>query len=339
MKKLVLLLFLLFTLGLTANPITPPYIQQIWFNEDNELIVQFGFFAAYLAEFEEEVTFNDGTNSAAFTLTETNPENYPLQYNLAEIAPQLAFDPQNGYFKMSLPYQPEELRWGNDSSICDVTPLVGSQTYYQYLESDHNGWETISYNQWAKSNCADDVQDYQCQTGSNLHITLRNMQNEPLCNFLLHLNDMNHPYSYSNDEGVIDKWIRSRRTVLNISAPGNSDSLYYEVFMAEPGESYSYDVTIDYTGIDDPTVPVARVELSLKPSVIRAGKTMQVDCSDGLGRSATLSLFDIKGRQLDQYQYSGAMQLSTLKLPAGIYFLRLNQGDKTLDTQRFIVLK
>jgi len=340
MKKLVFPLFLLFILGLTANPIDPTYIRQIWFNENSELIVQFGPHASYLASSEDGVTFSDGTNSEVFILTETNHENYPLEYNLAEIAPHLTFDPENGYFSMSQDYVLEELHWGNNPYICDVTPLIGSQTYYQYMELDIDEWGyTIIYKHWAKSNCADDVQDTGCETGSYLNISLRNLQNEPLSGFPMYFDNLNWPYAYSDEEGMINCWIRSRRTVLSIYAPGGSESLYSKMFMAEPSEIYDYDAIIDYTGIDDPTVPVAEVKLSLKPSVIHAGKTLQVDCSDGFGGSATLKLYDIKGRQLDQYQYTGAMQVHTQKLPAGIYFLRLQNGSNILDTQRFIVLK
>lgn len=339
MPKVLLFLILLITLGLGANPITHAYIQQIWFNEDGELIVQFGRHAAYLANYEMEVMLSDGTNSVPLTLTETNPQNYPIEYNLTEIAPQLTFNPESGYFKMSRPYILEEIRWGF-GPLCQVSPLVGSQTYYQYMLFEYTEWgDTIVHYLWAKSTSAAEVQDYECQTYSPLYLSLRNQQNEPLVGFRMHLDGFNWPHAISDENGIINTGVRCRRTNLIIYAPEGAEELYSQSFWAEPGENYTYNAIINYTGNDDPTAPMAEVKLSLKPSVIRAGKTMQVDCSEALGHSATLYLFDIKGRQLEHYPFAGNMPLHTENLPAGIYFLRLQQGDQTLDTQRFIILK
>ena len=340
MRKVLLFVVLLMSLELSANPITPAHIQQLWFNESGELIVQFGGHAAYLANYEMEVMLSDGTNSVPLTLTETNPQNYPLEYNLSEIASQLSFNPESGYFKMSRDYYVlEEIRWGF-GPLCQVTPLVGSQTYYQYLLFEYDGWgDTIVHYRWAKSNSADEVQNYECQTYSPLYLSLRNQQNEPLVGFRMHLDGFNWPHAISDENGIINTGVRCRRTNLIIYAPEGAEELYSQSFWAEPGENYTYNAIINYTGNDDPTVPAAEVKLSLKPSVIRAGKTMQVDCSEALGHSATLYLFDIKGRQLEHYPFAGNMPLHTENLPAGIYFLRLQQGDQTLDTQRFIILK
>jgi len=339
---MLIVLLLLTALGLGANPISPAYIQQLWFNDAGDLIVQFGYFASYLAEFEIELTFSDGTNSSLFELTETEQDNYPLEYNLSIVAPNLNFNPQSGYFSMSIPYQQEELRWGNTWN-CQVSPLQGTQTYYQYLEFDTNGWETITYYYWAKSSSAQDVIDYHCTPASNLEINLQNMQNEPLIGFRVFYDNLLFPIGLSDENGVFACPTPSRRTTFHICPPastGNTDVLYEAAaFIAEPGESYSYNIVLDYTSTDDPVNPVPAVKMSLKPSVVHAGQMLKVDSGESFSGAAWLEMYDLKGRLLHTYEYHGSLEFTPEKLPAGIYFLRLMDRGRVLDTQRFIILK
>lgn len=343
MRTMFIVLLSLTALGLSANPISPAYIQQLWFNDAGDFIVQFGYFASYLAEFEMELTFSDGTNSSLFELTETEEAAYPMEYNLSVVAPNLTFNPQSGYFSMSRPYVLEELHWGNTSD-CQVSPLQGTQTYYQYLEFDTNEWgDTVTYYYWAKSPSAEAVLNYNCTPASNLEISLQNMQNEPLSGFRIFYENLILPMGFSDENGVFACPIPSRRTTFRIAAPastGNADVLYEAAaFIAEPGESYSYDLLLDYTSADDPVNPVPAVKMSLKPSVVHAGQMLKVDSSESFSGAAWLEMYDLKGRLLHTYEYHGSLEFTPGKLPAGIYFLRLMDKGRVLDTQRFIILK
>lgn len=89
-------------------------------------------------------------------------------------------------------------------------------------------------------------------------------------------------------------------------------------------------------GVDDPG-SVQFVLRAVTPNPARGALRVNFSLRDA--RAATLSLFDISGRQLAQRRVDGMgpgwhmVELGGSRLPAGLYMIRLTQGGRTLTTR------
>ncbi len=339
MRKLIVLLFLAICSGIMANPLIPQIIGQIWFNDQSELMLEFGDMAYIAANMD--MSISDGVTSSIYTLTEESWTAYPFVINLSESMPDLSFNPNQGELILQEELHIciyEHVKWGN-SADCDVSPIVGSETVYQYDHQDYWWGEGISVRSWAKAAQYQDHIWHSMPCCSNLDLTVQNLSGTPLVNIPIVHQEYYTPLGYTDEFGKLNVALPSQNTLLRIFLPEVAEAAFNQNFFAEVGQTYTFTAILDYTSNVDPALVLPAIELCLKPSVLSPGKSMQIDCDAGLSQNARLELFDVKGRKLDSIPYNGHLDWQAPRLSSGIYFLRLQDGGKTLDTTRFILRK
>ncbi|MCK9557904.1 MAG: T9SS type A sorting domain-containing protein [Candidatus Cloacimonetes bacterium] len=339
MTRYLLIVIFMIATALVANPLPSILVQQIYFDANEDLIMQLGYLCASFAG--GTLTVSDGTNTASYTILEDDFQNYPVDVNLSTLMPDLNVCCESGYlsFDNMNPYDLEEVRWGYNDD-CDVTPLTGSQSIYQYYDSRHNGWESYTVKTWAKSDSPDNVQDYCCNTHATVHVYIENNQSEPVEGAkIFYMDDLNL-CCLTDAAGNATIQLGARNTLLSVKAPDASgDALCWDRFFLEPNQVLELSATIDYSSVDDSVIPEAGAALMLKPSVLRPGNTMLVEYGKALESKADLNLYDIKGRFIRTVNYREALSYDTQGLSSGIYFLRLMQGTRILATKKFILLR
>ena len=336
MRKILVFFGLLMVVGLWANPVQPAVIQQIWFDDAGDLILQLGRGASWLEGIEANIQCGD--YSTILTIPEGD---YPMDFNLSDLMPEMIVSREAGQlsidFMTGLP--DEQVSWGT-SSDCDVSSPVGNQSIYQFAQLIPDEWEPFSYNTWAKSPNPDMVQDYHCSVGCDLTLGVRNLQYEPLANIPVYYQNYDYPIGHTDAFGSFYAELPARNTRIRVYHPNNPGNPAFDLsFVAEPYQMNSHTVVLDYSSVDDPALAVPAAQLLLKPSVLRPSESMVVEYGKDLPRPLTMELYDIKGRLLHSYQYIGAQTWNPPSLGSGMYFLRMKDADKTLDTKKFIMLK
>ncbi|HCM16468.1 MAG TPA: hypothetical protein DHW79_11145 [Candidatus Cloacimonas sp.] len=339
MTKYLLIVIFLVSTALMANPLPSIRVQQIFFDANEDLIMQLGYHCANYAGVT--ITVSDGTNTGSYTILEDDIHNYPVDVNLSTSMPDLNVSQESGHLSFDIPYpnELEEVRWGN-SYDCDVAPLTGGQSIYQYYDFRYSGWESYTVKTWAKSDNPEYIQDYSSYISlATVHVHIENNQSEPVEGAKIFYMDDNNLRCLTDAGGNATIELGARNTLLSVKAPDASgDALFWDRFFLEPNQVLELSATIDYSSIDDPLIPEAGAALMLKPSVLRPGNTMLVEYGKAIDSKADLNLYDIKGRFIRSVDYREAFNYDTQGLSSGIYFLRLMQGKRILATKKFILL-
>ncbi|MCK9584188.1 MAG: hypothetical protein M0R69_04665 [Candidatus Cloacimonetes bacterium] len=333
MRKIFLLTLFLGAVLLSANPLIPMAIQQFWFDESGDLMLQFGFENAYMAG--HNVNISDGAHTIDQELElPDDPQGYPVTINLNTLMPDLSLSPESGFLQLQFQdysLANEEVRWGPGGDV-DLTSLIATQSIYQ-ARLNYGG---DSYELWAKSDHPDLVTNYDSSTRSTILIYTMYSDGTPAPDVPLYYRSW-QPWAHSNDEGKIELSVHSAKTNLRIFQPGTQELVLDETFIAEPAGCYVYNVTIAPVSNQDLHQQIPRVTLTLSPNVLKPGQKVRLDLDKSETSPGKLRLFDVKGRIVGEYPFTESWQPP--KLGSGVYFLQLVQGDKALDSARFIMLK
>jgi len=335
MRKFVLLLMLSISYGLFANPILPRVVQQIWFTDAGELIVQFGPEAHYIQG--ADVIITDGMHSTGYILDFSGvPESTPMDVNLTELMPDLDASPEAGFLRFTYDAGTwfEQLRW-NPNGSGDAYSIIATQSIYQTTVSDPLNWFDI--NLWAKSDHPDYVQNYTSSSMSTIQLHVRDEEDEPVADVPVYYLDFDsNPWAYSDEDGFVSLELPCARTRLRVFHPESEDPIFDENFIAEPAGCYVFNVDYYPSSNQDQAQELAPEMLTLYPQVLRAGQKLNLKLEGGSQGSDTIRLYDIKGRFLGEHAYSA--EWNPPKLSSGIYFLQVNRMGKALARERFIIL-
>jgi Secretion system C-terminal sorting domain len=132
----------------------------------------------------------------------------------------------------------------------------------------------------------------------------------------------------------VPKWVRRKAVTLivNSSVDFTNVTVPAGVKMTFRGTGNQKIINLDFTG-----VAVGTNDVGEDPSVLRlfpnpATDFLSVDCPTMKTGGVTASIFDISGKLLYQKDFgSPKFTLPTMNLASGIYFLKVTQGDKTVN--------
>lgn len=334
MRKIFILLLFSAAVLLLANPMVPRVVQQFWFDDSGDLMLQFGYENMYLPS--QEVTISDGTNTINYMLN--LPEDYiayPVTINLNSLMPDLNVSPESGFLQLSnMGFVHETVSWGPDGDV-DIRPLIAAQSIYQLRLNTSILRESFVI--WAKSDHPDYVIDYDSSTRSIITVYTRYQNGAPAPNIPLYYQGAWTPWAHSDAEGMIELILPCAKTRLQVYQPGSTTLIFDEQFFAEPAGCYVYNVVLQAVSNQDAHQEIPAVSLKLSPNVIKPEQKMQLDLGESEAHFDRIRLFDVKGRMVGEYPFTKSWQPP--KLNSGVYFLQLVQGDNALDLARFIMLK
>ncbi len=134
-------------------------------------------------------------------------------------------------------------------------------------------------------------------------------------------------------------------TIGNFTANANTDTLNVGTNnQIINGENEAYYYIDDITLIDQSTVGVNELGVSTKISMRPNPNngTMILDYDLGNYSNAKVNLFDITGKIINSYKLSdtkGILQMNEQDLNNGIYFYSILVGDKTIKTDKIVIIK
>jgi len=335
MRKILTLIALFTVLSLSANPMIPRLIQQFWFDDAGDMMLQFGHETAFMSG--SSITISDGTNSIDFAQTDfpTDFESYPININLSELMPDLLATAESGMLVSEFDVGfGNQVTWGPSGDV-DLHSIIATQSIYQTDVSDplFGG----SYRIWAKSDHPDFVSDYASTTSSTIRIFAHYEDGTPVPGLPLYYQDLYNPYAFSDDNGLIEMEVPCARTHLKIYQPDSEQLVLLENFIAEPAGCYVYNVELQSTANQDAIQHRLAASMTLSPNVLKPGQSMRISFDKEVVAPTQIRLFDLKGRLLGKYQYSENWHSPALS--SGVYFLQVLRDDQQLSRSRFIILK
>lgn len=337
MRKLFLMVVFFVAVSLAANPLEPMLVQQLWFTDADELILQFGYQTAWHNGSEIEIIV-DGVN-LFYTIPDIPEGEYPFEINLSELMPLISPSRESGNLSMHIWEMVESVSWG-DGRDCQVSSLLGSESIYQHMFCfpSYDGY--ASYKSWAKSPDPLLVENYDCPCRSQLNIHVQNLQGEPLEDIPVFTESSVFAIGHTDYTGTLCLDLYPRNTWIRIFHPEYLDAADYEGnLMLEPNQSYDLYHTMNYTANSDPCLQIRSPQLRIQPSVVLPSQEIFVEIDKGLSKDIKLELYDIKGRFIQSENFSGSDFWTPPRLSKGIYFLRLKADGHSLDTQKFIMLQ
>lgn len=334
MRKIILLVLFSVAVLLSANPMVERAIQQFWFDDSGDLMLQFGNECLSMAGFD--FTISDGVNTITPVLNlPIDYQFYPFTINLNALMPVSTLSPESGYLRLSFQGRMvEEVRWGESGDV-DLSPMIATQSIYQskVITPDHESSHELS----AKSDHPDLVMYYDSSTRSTITIYTKYPDGVPAPNIPLFYQNLWPAWAYSDAEGKIELSVHCAKTNLRIIQPQTQIVIFDEQFIAEPAGCYVYNVVLQEVSNEDQHQEIPRVSLKLNPNVLKPGQSMQLDLDKSEANPDKIRLFDVKGRIVGEYPFTDSWQPP--QLTSGVYFLQLRQGDDALDSARFIMLK
>lgn len=134
-------------------------------------------------------------------------------------------------------------------------------------------------------------------------------------------------------------------TIGNFNSNANTDTLYVGTNnLLSGGNGYAYYYIDDVTLIDQTTVGVKEIKLSHKFNLFPNPNngSMQLDYDLGSNSDATFKLFDVTGRLINSFKLEntkGSLQMNEQTMHNGIYFYHILVGEKTIKTDKIVIIR
>jgi len=335
MRKMLCFLMLVASLSLGANPIVPRVLQQFWFTDFDDVILQFGPEAHYIHGAGVQVS--DGIHSGAYILDFTGiPDGSPMNVYLSEILPSFNVTREQGYLLLSYDSGAwaEEVSWGQGNSG-DLQSIIATQSIYQTSVQEPQGW--YQTNIWAKSDHPDYVQNYSSSSSCTIQLYVRDEESEPVESVAVFYGDFNeNPWATSDEDGYIELELPCARTHLKVYHPDSEAPIFDELFFAEPAGCYVFNVEYFSTSLADDHLIQAMAVFTLYPGVVKPGQVLNLKVEQSREDPDQIKLYDLKGRLVGDYPFFSRWQLPSLS--SGIYFVQVSSQGKILGRRRIIML-
>lgn len=333
MKRVILVLVLIGIVGLAlANPIESMYMSRFWFDNDGHLNV----FYSNQIYLTSEVDLFDGTNHFIRTINPDNPSTFTQVY------PDANCSAQQGYLLTTYLIDPpygitDEVTWGTGLTV-DLSPLLPGQCGQQFYLEDYENTEKV----WAKDLLADPGNIYGPHATSELNIYCHSETGAPAAGIPIHLHGHYFPSGYTDAEGWYHTNVPCVRLSVVAKGPVSNSVIFSDTFFAEPGQSYTLDVTVNSSLAEDPGAIYPPGILTAYPNVLRSSQNaaLHLEYEGKVLSEAYYALYDLKGREIATRIYDS--ELCTWQLPklsSGVYFLSLKDKHRIVDTRKLIILK
>lgn len=341
MKRILMpLIILMLGAGLFANPVVPRLIARVWWSSSGNFSVYFGDEMAMLMDYS---TLYFSTSYGNFRVPDGfSFPSLPYFVAMNQIIPAFQIDRDEDFFTAHMGAWVETIAWGpqNDTSV-NMHSIPDGMSAVQTRVDGMYG----QYNVWALTPTSMSSLPYDVSSTFTIDVQVSEFDGSPaplVPVFLSYDEWQNTDYTthFTDSEGlchIISVPARVRVIVLDPFDGAHAlDSLIFPL----PNEHYDLEAVFCHVANNDP-VTAASV-LRLWPSVIssRSGNILKLR-SEGLGREAGLRLYDLRGRYLcsQTMPSSGELDWQLPELDSGIYFVRLELGDRLLGSARFTVLK
>jgi len=341
MKRIsIVLMILILSAGLCANPVVPRLIARVWWGSSGNFNVYFGDEMAMLMDYSS-LYFSSSYGNFRIPDGFSFPS-LPYFVALNQIIPAFQIDRDEDFFTAHMGDWVETIAWGpqNDLSVNMHAIPDGMSAVQTRVEGEYG-----LYNAWALTPTSMSSLPYDVNSSFTIDIQVTAFDGSPASLvpvFLSYDEWENTIYTtqFTNSEGICQITSVPTRVRVIVLDPVDGSHALDSLIFPLPNEHYDLEAQFTSVSSHDPVfVPGA---LTLWPSVIssRSGNILRLK-SEGLGRDALLKLYDLRGRYLcsQTMPASGELEWQIPDLESGIYLLRLVRDDMALSSARFTVLK
>jgi hypothetical protein len=352
MKVTLICLFLLFCfVWLFANPTYYMAFSEVWFDENNHLMVEFQPGCQWLDSHDNLVVCNTQLGCAFGFVFTGIPSDSMVVLDFTERYPILNFNQQNDILILGIFVEEDiliidEVSWG-DSLLHDIYPPEPGQSVVQ---STNNLWEPEGspFSWYIGEMSTPGTPNTIAISTITVHVTDQN--NIPVTNLPLYYTSYSPPpvipIGYTDDNGFfsINKSAGKYRIV--VRHPETNDVIYNNTFWLYPDETTELDVQLTLTGNTDEVQPFIKTGLHAYPVPYSQNTSTTItfvyDGEKHLDRESNIRLYDTKGRFVTQIPFviKGTTNWTPPPwLASGEYLARLISGNRFVDTASLSIIK
>ncbi len=340
---------LLITSVLCANPTSPIVVSEIWFAENGHCMIE--ICPQALFDYITGFVFKNGDIQVVL------PESFvfPSQGEVAiidvnEIMPDLNFNPTGDTLEVLGQVTEENfftidiVKWGTDF-INYLSPLQPGQSIVHYIAYDPGGAMTG----WCKdAPPTPGTSPNAAVARDTIKIIITDQFGNPVPEIpIFYSDDYFAPKGHTDASGTYTEVRFADRFHCVVRYPHTYVLIQNQTYWLEPNQNLTIPIQINVTANEDNTAPfLPKAGLKAYPSpfnsICNETISFQYDGSTKLHGQSIIKLYDTKGRYVCQIPMS-VTGLTSWKpdsnIGSGIYFARLINGNRVLDTKSITLIK
>ncbi len=361
MKAIILLIFIL-SVGTVAycNPseMVVNFVSEVWFADNGHLMVEFDPMNIGNINLND-VTFIHGDFQETFPDSiELSYDSTPLVIDISERMPNMVFSPVEDSLKIlfspcgDYPFD-EYLKWGN-SFTADINPPLPGQSMARYIKLEENLWSphylffgsSFLVMRWVKeAQPTPGINSYEQVSRAVIKVTITDQNDRPV-KYAPIYNYKGGMYNiFADKDGVYTDTLLTGKFHLKIKSPENNEVLFDQYYWLEPGQTMEIPVNVN-TGSGTQHYKAPNSLLAFPTPFDMKHTQAKSLCFRYVGlekmnSSSHIKVYDIKGRfvcKVPISQYGFSQWSIDRQLRAGIYFARLINKNRVINTTTFTII-
>lgn len=348
-RAIVIICMLIISMTVMANPIVQEnsVISELWFADNGHLFIE--FYLQLLTSLNiNELVIQHGSNIAYIPYSCTL-HNYgtPVVLDITELLPDMILNPIEDIIIIKYFYEGQWitmnlLRWGNGSTA-QMSPLLQGQSIVNYYMNWQNRWCKDSPPTPGYSPCYPLARD-------TLTVIITDQSNNPLPNITIYTDAPEIglvSIGVTDSLGIYKRTLISKEFYLAVKHPQTDAIIYQNNLWLEPNQTTLIPIQINMTANEDEIVSmVPDTGLKAFPTpfnyLTNEAVSFEYNGDSRLRGQSIIKLYDAKGRYVTSVSVSAKGTASwkpNRDIGSGIYFARLINSNRIIETTNFSVIK
>lgn len=345
MKQLFLLVIVLGSVALLANPAPYMLFSEYWFDDEWDMFIELS------SNFGQQnqnmyLRFNDGTNVLELDQPIAVPR-YPeaMYFNLSQALPALNLSRWGG--QLTVEYRDDDslyIQVGHASWNGGNSPIYGKSLVNVYDVS--SGYDpdfvwTIEVPPTPGTN------PYNTYARATLNVTCLNQNGNPVADVLVYVSSHHSNSGYTDADGFFSLSCMCHPIRVCVRHPQTNELVYDEVHNFYPGSVG--DITVQITTVanndpNEPTAPLKGLEAFPNPFIPRNHEmiSLRFDGDQEVLSGAEVIVYNLRGQEVARVPMHSGRESNWIPeehLPSGLYLMELVNNHKNYGTQTIRILK
>ncbi len=345
MRKLFLLVLLLGSIALLANPVPLNFFTEYWFDNEGDMFIELS--RNYGPQMQDVyLRFNDGTNLLEFAQIISVPhEPSAIYFNLSQALPALNLDSMGGELTVEYSLDDSLYSWvGYAAWSAGNSPDNGESLVALY---DTGAGYDDGFIWTIEVPPTPGTEPYYTNARATVNIACTDQNGNPVPNARVYLSSHYSGDGYTDAAGIFSTSCVCHPSRVYVKHPQTNELVYEEVHNFYPGATVNISVDMTITANDDPTLPSAPIkglEAFPNPFIPRNHDKISLgfDGDHKVLSGAEVIVYNLKGQEVARVpMHSGKENnwIPSQDLPSGIYLLELIKNHKNYGTQTIRILK
>jgi hypothetical protein len=325
-------------------------LSEVWFTENGHLMVEFSTMGMNSIPLNEIVVINSGEQEyrEAFQDSTIIIDSSAVVIDITETMPNMVFNPDGDTLIIGHMYNNDlenysyldRLIWGNDP-FSDTNPPQPGQSMAHSVKWTEYNYEMWPYFKWVidepptpGTNCFNPV------ARSLLKVKITDLNNDPVPYALLFFYSVTDN-CLTDENGELNEPIFPGRFDISIQHPIYAESVLNQIYMVEPYDTLSIPLQITMPG-SYPYDNLKKLRAYPVPYNRRKAYFLTFKYYGEIKKDSYIKLYDIKGRFISKIPFdtNGFINWHPDEaIGSGMYFARMINGNKIVDTATITIIK